>query len=309
MATLKTISLTLKESSSRSGARVDASALSLDLLAELSETQMADVVLSSVDGPTGLGELFQIGIQTRLGDQTQRSDFESQNRLVLRGDLRRFDNLCRFTRSGTTIVHGSVGEDFAQTQYGGSILVDGSVGSRALADKRGGLCVIGGDASDALGCPMPGKLQGIQGGDTIILGSLGHRACERMRRGIVCVAGDIGEHLAHQWIAGTILGLQQIGANWASQMRRGSLILRSYPNACCGATLSKQRPLELSYLPILWKYLRGLLAQVAADDLLSELFRSKCTGLAGAIPSGSDVYRSIGDRECQGQGEVLVVKS
>ena len=223
--------------------------------------------------------------------------------------MRRFDNLCRFTRSGTTIVHGSVGEDFARTQYGGRILVDGSVGSRALADKRGGLCVIGGDASDALGCPMPGKLQGIQGGDTIILGSLGHRACERMRRGIVCVAGDIGEHLAHQWIAGTILGLQQIGANWASQMRRGSLILRSYPNACCGATLSKQRPLELSYLPILWKYLRGLLAQVAADDLLSELFRAKCTELAGAIPSGSDVYRSIGDRECQGQGEVLVVKS
>ncbi|MFM7977270.1 MAG: hypothetical protein ACKO8U_19535 [Pirellula sp.] len=277
----------------------------MDSLIDLTQSQLAELVLSSVAGKVRLGELFDVHIEVR----NSTDDPGLQNRLILRGDLRRFDNLCGFTRSGITLVTGSVGSDFARTQHGGAILVDGSVGARALADKRGGLSVIGGDAADSLGCPLPGKLQGIQGGDTIVLGSLGHRACERMRRGIVCVAGDIGEHLAHQWIAGTILGLQQIGSNWGSQMRRGSLILRTYPTACSGATLSKQRPLELSFLPILWKYLRDLLNQVASIEELSAVFRTKCTDLVEALPRGPEVYRSIGDLECQGQGEVLVIHS
>jgi formylmethanofuran dehydrogenase subunit C len=277
----------------------------LDSLIGLPQSQLAELVLSSLAGNVRLGELFDIHIEAR----NSTDDLGLQNRLILRGDLRRFDNLCGFTRSGITLVIGSVGSDFARTQRGGAILVDGSVGARALADKRGGLSVIGGDAADSMGCPLPGKLQGIQGGDTIILGSLGHRACERMRRGIVCVAGDIGEHLAHQWIAGTILGMQQIGSNWGSHMRRGSLILRTYPSASSGATLSKQRPLELSFLPILWKYLRDLLNQAASIEELSAVFRTKCTDFVEVLPRGPKVYRSIGDLECQGQGEVLVINS
>jgi len=277
----------------------------LDSLIHLPQSQLAELVLHSVAGDVRLSELFDIHLEPR----NSTDDLGLQNRLILRGDLRRFDNLCRFTRSGITLVTGSVGSDFARTQHGGAILVDGSVGDRALADKRGGLSVIGGDAADSLGCPLPGKLQGIQGGDTIILGSLGQRACERMRRGIVCVGGDIGDHLAHQWIAGTILCLQQIGSNWGSQMRRGSLILRSCPSACSGATLSKQRPLELSFLPILWKHLRDLLNQVVSMEEFSGVFRTKCTDLVETLPRGAEVYRSIGDLECQGQGEVLVMKS
>jgi formylmethanofuran dehydrogenase subunit C len=300
---LKTISLTLRENAHKAKARIDASALSLDTLIHLPPFQIAELVLSSVAGPVRLGELFDVGFDNR----SSTDDVGQPNRLILRGNLQRFDGLCSFTRSGITLVTGAVGNDFARTQYGGAILVDGSVGARALADKRGGLTVIGGDASDSLGCPLPGKLQGIQGGDTIILGCLGNRACERMRRGIVCVGGNIGEHLAHQWIAGTILAMEQIGSNWASQMRRGSLILRSYPSACSGATLSKQRPLELSFLPILWKYLRDLLTQVATTDDLSVSFRGRCTDLAGTLPRGPEVYRSIGDLECKGQGEVLVL--
>lgn len=277
----------------------------MDSLIDLPQSQLAELVLSSVAGNVRLGELFDVHIEAR----NSTDDLGLQNRLILRGDLQRFDNLCGFTRSGITLVIGSVGRDFARTQRGGAILVDGSVGVRALADKRGGLSVIGGDAADSLGCPLPGKLQGIQGGDTIILGRLGHRACERMRRGIVCVAGDIGEHLAHQWIAGTILGMQQIGSNWGSHMRRGSLILRTYPSASSGATLSKQRPLELSFLPILWKYLRDLLNQAASIEELSAVFRTKCTDFVDALPRGPKVYRSIGDLECQGQGEVLLINS
>ncbi|MFM8214064.1 MAG: hypothetical protein ACKN82_05415 [Pirellula sp.] len=137
----------------------------MDSLIDLTQSQLAELVLSSVAGKVRLGELFDVHIEAR----NSTDDPGLQNRLILRGDLRRFDNLCGFTRSGITLVTGSVGSDFARTQHGGAILVDGSVGARALADKRGGLSVIGGDAADSLGCPLPGKLQGIQGGDTIVL--------------------------------------------------------------------------------------------------------------------------------------------
>jgi formylmethanofuran dehydrogenase subunit C len=169
------------------------------------------------------------------------------------------------------------------------ILVDGSAGAEALVDKQEGLCVIRGDVSGGFGAPLPGKLQGLQGGETIILGNLGDRACYRMRRGTVLVAGDIGEYLAHQWIAGTVIAMQSIGSYWAANMRRGSLILDSF-------------------LPILWNHLRGVLMQVSESSEISEGFLAKLVALIEAIPTSRRVLRRVGDRECEGQGEVLIVQ-
>ena len=299
---MKTLSLTLLDSRYIADLRVDASALSIDQLHGRTGSQIAELVLDSNVGPIRLGELFTIEFGSSVGEQA------SVDRLVLRGDLSRFDGLCASTRFGSTIVVGSVGNDFAKTQQGGWIYVDGSVGQRALSDKRGGFCLIGGNAADGFGSPLPGKLQGIQGGDSIVLGNLGHRACERMRRGILCVGGNIGQHLAHQWIAGTILGMQHIGHQWCAHMRRGSLIVRGECPANPGATLSAYRRLELSFLPILWRHLRELLAHAAMNSELSLDLQARCEGFRIGLPTGRQVLRSIGDRECEGQGEVLVLQ-
>lgn len=270
---------------------------------ELTESQIAGLVLDSADGPTRLDQLFQIDLCFSNEAHTQ------EPQLILRGNLQRFDRLCQRTSSGTTVVCGAVGDDFASTQSGGVIYIDGSVGQRAFADKRDGLCIVRGDAADRFGCPLPGKLQGIQGGDSIVLGNLGHRACERMRRGTLLVGGNIGQNLANQWIAGTILAMQDIGPYWATHMRRGSLIFQSQPTSHSGASLSRQRPLELSFLPILWAHLRGLLAQAAICENLSASFQSECRDLGLRLPKGRQVLRSIGDIECDGQGEVLVLQN
>ena len=280
----------------------DGSCISLDRLIDLPESQIASLSIDSSGGRLRLDELFSIAIDTTC----EASPW--QNRLSLHGDFSRFENLCSSTSSGLTTIRGNVGDRFCRSQRGGVILVDGSAGSHALVDKRDGLCVIRGDVWDCFGSPVPGKLQGIQGGDTILLGNLGSRACQRMRRGVVYVAGHIGDHLAHQWIAGTILARQSIGPHWAANMRRGSLILDSAPTTTTGATLSSARLLELSFLPILWNHLRSQLALVAQVTGISPEFRLKISQAIETIPTGRRALRRVGDLECEGQGEVLMIQ-
>jgi formylmethanofuran dehydrogenase subunit C len=299
---MRSITLKLLDEQADGLARIDASALSLDALSRLSVSEIAHRTLLAPSGPVRLEKLFSIEIQEHAMSSV------AEDRLVLRGNLSRFENLCAETRTGTTIIAGNVGDDFARTQYGGRIFVEGSVGRRAFADKRDGICFVGQDTGDRFGGPLPGKLQGIQGGDCFVLGNLGDRACERMRRGIVCIAGDVGDYLAHQWIAGTILALQSLGPHWATHMRRGSLILASRPVARSGASLSKERLLELSFLPILWKYLRDLLTSIVQEQLPVGSLTHKFQEILGRIPTGRNVLRCIGDIECQGQGEVLLMQ-
>jgi formylmethanofuran dehydrogenase subunit C len=280
----------------------------MDRLRDGSKSQIAKIVLDSNIGRICLEDLFEIDLDSSPSDDTAQDQSWSGDTLILRGCLRNFRGLCASTASGTTVILGDVGDDFARSQRGGVLIVDGSVGRRALADKRDGLALIGADAGESLGCPLPGKLQGIQGGDSIVLGNLGERACQRMRRGSLCVAGNVGNHLADHWIAGTILAMGQVGPHFGTQMRRGSLILPSSRPAQPGATLSAYRPLELSFLPILWRYLRGLIRHASSCPWLDQELQSRCSQFASKIPTSRHVLRSIGDLQCDGQGEVLVLQ-
>lgn len=281
---------------------IDASPISLDRLKELSATQIEKLVLTANIGSLRIDEIFEVDVDESCCDASRAFV------LILQGDLSSFDNLCSETTTGITILQGNAGHDFAVTQRGGAIYVEGSLGQRAFSDKRDGLCMIAGNVADRFGAPLPGKLQGVSGGDSILLGDVGDRACERMRRGTICVAGRIGSHLAHQWIAGTILALQPPGPFWGAQMRRGSLILCSDSNSDSAATLSPPRPLELSFLPILWKHLQSLLSEAESLAELSSSFKERCSQLKRRLPVGRHVLRSVGDLECDGQGEVLVLQ-
>jgi hypothetical protein len=51
-----------------------------------------------------------------------------------------------------------------------------------------------------------------------------------------------------------------------------------------------------------------LLAHAAMNSELSLDLQARCEGFRIGLPTGRQVLRSIGDRECEGQGEVLVLQ-
>jgi hypothetical protein len=104
------------------------------------------------------------------------------------------------------------------------------------------------------------------------------------------------------------LALGTLGPHFGTQMRRGSLIVPSKRPEAPGASLSAYRPLELSFLPILWRYLHRLTLDAASCPWLDQAFQARCNQFASQIPTTRHVLRSIGDLECQGQGEVLVLQ-
>jgi hypothetical protein len=104
------------------------------------------------------------------------------------------------------------------------------------------------------------------------------------------------------------LAMGTLGPHFGTQMRRGSLIGPSKRPEAPGASLSPYRPLELSFLPILWRHLHRLILHAATCPWLDTALQARCNQLASQIPTTPHVLRSIGDLECQGQGEVLVLQ-
>jgi formylmethanofuran dehydrogenase subunit C len=280
--------------------------------------------LRSSEGELQVADCFDVQVRYEEGDA-------ARSVLVILGDLQDFEGLCQGTTFGTTLVCGSVGDQFGAGQRGGDLLLIGDAGSEALMDKREGWSLIHGNVGDRFAGPAPGDLSGMRGGDTMVLGDVGDRACERMRRGSVYIQGRVGEFLAHSWIAGTIYVDGELGRQWCTGMRRGSLLLREPKVAECGASLSMTRSCELSFLPILWKHIRVLVGKTvkefrsplfsggSQDDSFCD-YRKSCriaespeadTTVAlerfiERLPTSNRVVRCFGDLERDGQGEVLV---
>lgn len=261
-------------------------------------------------GMVPMSELFEIEVRQ---DARLQSVFDGEVVLILEGDFRRVDGLCSGTSFGTTFVLGDVGDRFGAGQRGGSLVLLGDAGDDALSGKRDGLALLVGSVGDGFASPAPGELSGLRGGESFVFGKVGGRACERMRRGSVFLTGDVGEYLAHRWIAGTIYVDGSIGRHWCAGMRRGSLLLRQEQQHNGGGTLTRSRQCELSFLPILWKYVRDLLEPWSAldshDDFLnsqrSAALREAVVRFLDRLPNGPRAVRCFGDVECEGQGEVL----
>ncbi len=253
--------------------RFDASSLLPATLAAMSIAQ-----IESIRMPNGylLGELFSV-------DGKPSNDVRIECRRIT------LDNLGAGMAVGTIQLVGDAGHNLGLGMAGGSIHVLGKAGDAAGAGMKRGRIRIEKHAGDRLGAVSPVSGRGMRGGELIVGGDAGDDVGERMRRGVIYVAGAAGERGATRMVAGTIVVRGGIGAGWARQMRRGSIILARDSEETWGATLSKPYEFELSFLPLLWNFLRS------------------CVDPHFPVPTARWAQRRVGDLECGGMGEVLTL--
>jgi formylmethanofuran dehydrogenase subunit C len=174
-------------------ARVIAAPLIPERLAGCSAAAIEALGLRCGGETVAIGDLFEV---SGAGSDDER--------LVLTGDLRRFD---------------WVGAGMSS----GAVAVRGDVGAWAGAEMSGGVLQIFGDAGARLGAAYPGSRVGMTGGEIIVAGDAGEEAGAGMRRGLIAVAGQTGAGAGLRMLAGTVVALGGLGAEAGLQNRRGTL--------------------------------------------------------------------------------------
>lgn len=194
-------------------------------------------------------------------------------------------------RSGVLHIEGHCGDQVGSEMRGGEIRLAGSARDRLGSGMRGGVILVEGSAGDFVGAGTPGATTGMKGGTIVISRRAGARAGDRMRRGTLVIGGAAGPGCASQMIAGTVVALGSVGADYALGMRRGSLLMRAAAFAA-PETFVKTGEYGLSFITLL----AGYLAQLKP-------------ALATRLRAFRRVERWVGDRGCDGLGEILVAKS
>lgn len=295
----------LLQRTNKSFGPMDGSAIRPDRCAAMSLDQIKAIDLSTESGTVALEEVFDVS--------TDRMPFEPF--LVIDGNCEALDGLGSEMQSGTICILGDVGDNTVRSMGGGSIVIVGNVRDQLGAGMTDGLIYVVGNCRHRLASPLAGRKSGMRGGDILVAGCVGDRACERMRRGTVFVAGDAGDYCAAQMIAGSLVVMGEMGREWGGGMRRGSIILGRASASKPSASLSAARDFELSFLPLIWRHV----AKIQADALailhlsiaLSQSAMKRATRevpMPIRIPSTRWVQRQIADLNCDGRGEVLVLK-
>lgn len=212
----------------------------------------------------------------------------SDDRLVLAGDLSRFDRIGWQMEGGRLVVEGSAGHYAGAAMKAGELRVQGSVGDLAACEMAGGRLEIEGDAGDFVAATLPGSMDGMRGGSVVIRGRAGARCGDRMRRGTVAVFGDTGDFLASRMVAGTIAVGGRTGAHGGWGMRRGSVVFAgSAPAAGAG------------FVPAVGE--AGVFWQLLARDL------ALLGGVFAGLPARA-IVRQLGDLAADGKGEWIVAR-
>ncbi len=203
-----TLTLTLR---SAPAARVWASALVPRRLQGLSAPQVAALTVRCGREALAVGELFEVS-------------GTADERVVLRGDLRRLDGIGMGMDSGAVLVEGRCGHHLGARMSGGEIEVRGTAGDWAGAEMAGGVLRISGEAGARLGAAYTGARAGMTGGEIVVSGDAGQEAGAGMRRGLVAVGGRTGSGAGLRMLAGTVIALGGIGAEAGMGNKRGSLV-------------------------------------------------------------------------------------
>ncbi|MBV9944070.1 MAG: formylmethanofuran dehydrogenase subunit C [Solirubrobacterales bacterium] len=175
-------------------ARVIAAPLIPERLRGLNASAVAAVKLRCGGETVAAGDLFEV---SGAGAEEEK--------LVLTGDLRRFDGIGAGMSSGEIETRGDVGA------WGG-------------AEMSGGVLRIVGDAGARLGAAYPGARVGMTGGEIVVSGDAGEEAGAGMRRGLVAVGGRTGAGAGLRMLAGTVIALGGIGDEAGLGNKRGSLV-------------------------------------------------------------------------------------
>ena len=237
-------------------ARVRTAGLTPERLRGLHAAAVAAMNLRCGGDTVAVGDLFEVS-----GAGTE------EERLVLAGDLRRFDEIGARMSSG-------------------EIEVRGDVGAWAGAEMSGGVLRVFGDAGSRLGAAHPGARAGMTGGEIVVHGDAGEEAGAGMRRGLVVVGGRTQPGAGLRMLAGTIIALGGLGPEAGLGNKRGTL-----------ASGTAVEPLP-SY---------AFATRFSPPALRLQLLRARELGLTvdDALLSGSWA-RWSGDRTELGRGEILI---
>ncbi len=254
--------------------RVDLSPITPDQLGKKNLQEICSIRLESGNQKICVGDLFNV------------SGSES-NHIVIKDSCDKLDRIGQNMGTGAITVHGSVGSYTGFGMRDGRITIHGNSGDYTASGMKKGALEIRGNAGHFLASAIPGDKYGLMGGIVIINGDAGDRVGDRMRRGTVLIEGNAGAYCASRMLAGTIAVMGKTADFTGFAMKRGTLILRNAPDSML-ATFSDCGNHDLLYLKFLFKSWRKL------HSKFSE------------FPAQVRVQRLMGDRACDGKGEILI---
>jgi len=193
-------------------------------------------------------------------------------------------------RTGRIVINGCVGDYLGRDMRGGEIVCFGDTGAWAGAGMRGGRIDVTGSVGGFAGGSTPGATAGMKGGVILISKNAGARLGDRMRRGMIVVRGATGPYSGSQMIAGTLALLGTTAPGLGSGMRRGTLLVAD-SNARAPSSFVTTGEFNQPFVAVLCRHLA----------LLKPKWRNTLKGFAR-------VDRWVGDRGCDGLGEILIAR-
>ncbi len=291
----------------REYSQLNASTVSPETLSERSLEEIKNIKIEHGRTIIPLGEVFDVSRKQVAIEDSKPATSETSlpETLWIEGDCSTISHLGAKQRVGTLVVRGNVGDFLGERMSGGRILVLGNTGHCMSQSMSGGLIYVDGNSGDCIAGPSPGKQSGMRGGDVIVTGTCGVRVAERMRRGTIFIGGNAGDFGCARMIAGTVICLGTVGRSWCRGMKRGTVILLHDLEERSLHEFSSPRDFELSFLPLIWKHLSR-----SADEAVAFL-QALDQGISISkhlIPTTRWVKRRVGDLECQGAGEILILQ-
>lgn len=186
-------------------------------------------------------------------------------------------------------VDGSCGHFTGAELRGGRLVCELDAGNYTGCAMRSGIIEIKGNCQDYTGGAYSGRQRGMRGGTILIRGNSGQHTGDLMRRGTILVEGNMGAYTASRMIAGTISNLGEVGDHLAVGMKRGTLLLPSLPKQKIPLNFTDAGRHNLGYLTL----------------LLNEI-RQHESRFKKLHPMRRRIHRYIGDRACNGLGELLI---
>ncbi|MGJ7506688.1 formylmethanofuran dehydrogenase subunit C [Variovorax sp. GT1P44] len=215
---------------------------------------------------------------------------ETDDSLVLDGDLSRFDRVGWQLAGGRIRVDGNVGHYAGGCMSAGDLVVEGGAGLLAACEMAGGTFTVQGDVDDFAASTLPGSMDGMRGGTFVVKGHAGARFGDRMRRGSAIVHGNAGDFLASRLVAGTIAIGGCAGAHVGWGMRRGSVVFANGP---------ADSDFPATFVPA-----------IAAADVFWQLLARDLARHGGPFAelAARRIERHLGDLAVDGRGEIIVVR-
>jgi formylmethanofuran dehydrogenase subunit C len=250
---------------------LEAEALSPDVVAELSNSEIRALTVYHGKRQLPLGEFFDV-------------DGERSPDLVLHGALHKVRWIGKSMSQGSVTIHGSVGMHLGAYMSGGRIEVHGNASDWIGAEMKNGFIHVHGNAGGQAGAAYRGSMQGMKNGTIIVDGSAGLEVGMRMRRGTIVIRGAARDFTGLQMKGGTILLMSGAEIRTGAWMNRGTIIslkpLQMMP------TFSRAADMSPAFLGLLANFLQPY-------------------GIH--LPRTEGVYRHFsGDLAVSDKGEILV---